>query len=131
MIPMKDIRAFARRIAAEFKPRRINPFGSYAYGKTKEDSAVDYFIEMDYTGEAVDTAVAIRLALYPGYPIDLIIRSPEEVRKRRTKNDWFIREILDHGKVRYEARAGARCISAGSQSSCRGRIPSLTEGSSP
>jgi hypothetical protein len=38
MVAMKDIRAFARRIAAEFKPRRIILFGSYAYGKPTEDS---------------------------------------------------------------------------------------------
>ena len=33
MIPMRDIQRYCDGIAAEFKPRKIILFGSYAYGK--------------------------------------------------------------------------------------------------
>lgn len=32
MATMREIRMFARKIAEEFRPRRIILFGSYAYG---------------------------------------------------------------------------------------------------
>lgn len=106
MVPMKDIRAFARRIAAEFKPRRIILFGSYAYGKPNEDSDVDLLVLMPYRGHAARVAGEILFRTDPHFPVDILVRTPSEVRRRYRLEDWFIREIVDQGKVVYEARNG-------------------------
>ncbi|MBI5866536.1 MAG: nucleotidyltransferase domain-containing protein [Planctomycetes bacterium] len=104
MIALREIRAFARRIAAEFKPRRIILFGSYAYGTPTEDSDVDLMVVFAGHESAIDRSLEIRLKLpYPGFPMDLLARSEGEMRRRYKLEDWFIREVVDRGIVVYEA----------------------------
>ncbi|MEW6249578.1 MAG: nucleotidyltransferase domain-containing protein [Planctomycetota bacterium] len=101
---MRDIRAFARRIAAEFKPQQIILFGSYAYGTPTEDSDVDLMVVFAGRRTAVSRALEIRLKLDAPFALDLLARSAHEMRHRYKIEDWFIREIVDKGKVLYEAR---------------------------
>lgn len=103
MVAMKDIRAFSRRIAAEFKPRRIILFGSYAYGTPNKDSDVDILVIFAGRGTAADRALEIRMRMHPGYPLDLLTRTTEEVRQRVAMQDWFMQEIMEKGKVLYDA----------------------------
>lgn len=104
MIAMNEIRAFARRIAAEFKPRRIILFGSYAYGTPTEDSDVDLMVVFAGRQSAIDRSLEMRLKLpYPGFAMDLLARSEGEIRQRYKIEDWFIREVVDKGKILYEA----------------------------
>lgn len=102
MVAMRDIRAFARRIAEEFKPRRIILFGSYAYGKPTVDSDVDLMVVMAYRGHAASKAIEIRQRIDAPFALDLIVRNPREIDKRYKLEDWFIREIVDKGSVLYE-----------------------------
>ena len=53
--------------------------------------------------DPVDESVAIRMAIRPPFPVDLLVRTPEKIRQRLIIGDPFIREILDHGKPLYEA----------------------------
>jgi predicted nucleotidyltransferase len=103
MVAMKDIRAFARHIAAEFKPRRIILFGSYAYGTPREDSDVDLLVEMPFRGHPARTAARIMVATNPPFPVDLIVRSPADVRRRIRLNDWFLRDVVTKGKILHDA----------------------------
>ncbi len=104
MIAMREIRAFARRIAAEFKPRRIILFGSYAYGTPTEDSDVDLMVVFAGRESAIERSLEmLRQLPYPGFAMDLLSRSEGEIRQRYRIEDWFIREIVDKGKVLYEA----------------------------
>ncbi len=41
--------------------------------------------------------------LRPAFPVDLIVRTPEKVRERLTMGDDFMWEIIEEGKVLYEA----------------------------
>jgi hypothetical protein len=43
------------------------------------------------------------LAARPPFPLDLLVRTPGEVRTRLAMGDTFIRDILQQGKVLYEA----------------------------
>jgi len=103
MVAMKDIRNFSRRVARQFRPRRIILFGSYAEGQATPDSDVDLLVILPHKGKAVEKSVAIRLATRPPFPLDLLVRTPQEVRKRLAMGDTFIRDILEKGKVLYEA----------------------------
>jgi predicted nucleotidyltransferase len=103
MVAMRDIRAFARRIAAEFKPRRIILFGSRAYGKPSRDSDVDLMVVMPYKGSALRKAGEIRSRVDAPFPLDLLVRSSSEIRQRYRLEDWFIREVVDRGRIVYEA----------------------------
>jgi hypothetical protein len=43
------------------------------------------------------------MKLRPAFPVDILVRSPEKVRQRLDMGDDFIRQILNNGKVLYEA----------------------------
>lgn len=103
MTSMRDIRYLSKRIAEEYKPRQIILFGSYAYGKPGPDSDVDLLIILQGGAEAAGRAVEMRLKLHPEFPVDLLVRSPMAVRKRIAMGDCFMKEILEKGKVLYEA----------------------------
>jgi predicted nucleotidyltransferase len=109
MIDRRDILATCEDIAREFHPERIVLFGSYAYGTPTEDSDADLLVVMDIPEvETRQQAVAIRQRIPRRFRMDLIVRTPRELAFRVKHNDWFYREILEHGKVLYEsADAGA------------------------
>lgn len=103
MVQMNEIRNLSRAIAREFHPRRIVLFGSYAWGKPTRDSDVDLFVVLPHRGRAADKSVEIRLKLRPQFPLDLIVRTPQSVARRLGMGDSFVRNILQRGKVLYEA----------------------------
>jgi predicted nucleotidyltransferase len=103
MVAMREIRESCRRIRVEFKPRRIILFGSYAYGTPTEESDVDLLVVTTYRGHPVHKAIEIRQRVSAPFALDLIVRSPREIQRRYQLNDWFIREIVDKGRILYDA----------------------------
>jgi predicted nucleotidyltransferase len=102
-IKLRDIRSLSRRIAREFRPERIVLFGSYAYGSPSADSDVDLLIIMPFEGTPVYKASEIRLKARPHFPLDLVLRTPDDVKKRIRMGDCFMLEVMAKGKVLYEA----------------------------
>ena len=102
-ISRREISAFARQVARQFNPNKIILFGSYAYGKPTEDSDVDMLVVMKFKGRGARKASEILLATDPHFPIDLLVRTPAQIRTRLKLGDFFIREITQKGKVLYEA----------------------------
>jgi uncharacterized protein len=103
MVTRRQIREYAQEIARQFRPRRIILFGSYAYGKPTRDSDVDLLVIMPLTGRGVEKAIEIRLKVRAPFPMDLLVRSPEKIQQRLDWGDCFIQEILQKGRVLYEA----------------------------
>ena len=106
MISRHSIRKFANQVARRFKPARIILFGSYAYGKPTPDSDVDLLVIMPCEGRSLDAALDVRRTVDAGFPMDLIVRTPAEVRRRLSLGDFFLREIMDRGIVLYEGAHG-------------------------
>jgi predicted nucleotidyltransferase len=105
-IPMRVIRRFVRDVAEKFRPEKIILFGSYAYGTPHDDSDVDVLVVMPARNE-IDQAVKIQLAIPAPFPMDLIVRTPQDLRWRLEEGDSFLREIVARGKVLYaQADAG-------------------------
>lgn len=102
MIEMDRIESLSKRIAEEFRPGRIILFGSYAYGEPTEDSDVDILVIMPFAGKPVHKAIEIRTKIDPRFPVDLIVRTPQQVQERVAMNDWFMREIVEKGRTLYE-----------------------------
>lgn len=103
MITQKQIKDFGWRLAREFQPRKVVLFGSYAYGKPSPDSDVDILVVMPLNGNPVDKSVEMRLKLQPRFPLDLLVRTPAKIKERLAMGDDFIKDIIDKGKVLYEA----------------------------
>ena len=97
-----NITRFGERIAERFAPEKIILFGSYAYGDPTQDSDVDLLVIMPHGGNAGEKAFQIRSAFPREFPLDLIVRSSEELKTRLGMNDYFLKEITERGKVIYE-----------------------------
>jgi len=103
MVTMDIIKEFCHQIGREFGAERVILFGSYPRGEVTEDSDVDLLVIAPFEGRGVDKSVEIRMKLRPQFPLDLLVRTPEKVRQRIEMDDSFIKEILEEGKVLYEA----------------------------
>jgi uncharacterized protein len=100
-IPMRVIRRYARAIAEEFHPDKIILFGSYAYGTPHEDSDVDLLVVMPARNQH-SQSVRIRLRLAAPFPLDLLVRTPYQMKWRLEEGESFTTTILTKGKVLYE-----------------------------
>src|SRR5436305_10904565 len=100
-VPMRVIRRFARQVAEQFHPDRIILFGSHAYGTPHADSDVDILVVMPARNQH-DQAVRIRWEVPAPFPMDLLVRTPQNMHWRLREGDSFLREIMSKGKVLYE-----------------------------
>ncbi|MBM4020498.1 MAG: nucleotidyltransferase domain-containing protein [Planctomycetes bacterium] len=103
MVSMKDIRQAADRIGRTFRPDKVILFGSYACGTPSPDSDVDLLVIMPCRGNPVQKAVDILAKADVRFPVDLLVRTPGEVRRRLAWNDFFLREVIQKGRVIYES----------------------------
>jgi len=92
-----------RRIVDRLNPEKIILFGSYAYGQPHQDSDVDLFVIQETNQKYVDRCVAISELIIPRpFPLDIIVKTPQEVALALQKSDYFIKEIIERGRVLYE-----------------------------
>lgn len=109
-IPMAVIRGYARQIAERFRPDKIILFGSHAYGQPHEDSDVDLLVIMPARNQ-LDQSFKIRWQLPAPFAMDLIVRTPKEMKWRLEEGESFLTVITSKGKVLYEKnhrRMGAK-----------------------
>ena len=100
----EQIQKLCEQIAREFQPERIVLFGSHAYGNPGPFSDVDLLIVMPFEGSPLQQAAKIITRINPPLSLDLIVRTPEEVQEQLAGHNGFLREIMERGKVTYEAR---------------------------
>ena len=100
---MNQIENFGRQIGSEFHADRVLLFGSYADGSATEDSDVDLLIILPFEGKSIHQSVAMRMKLRPAFPVDLIVRTPQQLKKRLKMGDCFLKDITENGKVLYQA----------------------------
>jgi len=99
MISRTDIQQFVDNVVRQFRPTKIILFGSHAYGRPTADSDVDLMLIMPHRGSSTQTATKIRLACPRSFPMDLLVRTPAEIRRRLRLVDPFIHEISTKGIV--------------------------------
>lgn len=103
MVLRQQINAFVDAVVRRFKPEKVILFGSYAYGSPTDDSDVDLMVIMPHRGSGAGKAAQIRLACPSNFAMDLIVRTPAEVRKRIKLGDQFVQEVTTRGIVLHEA----------------------------
>lgn len=104
MVSRRAIQAFVDQVVRQFRPAKVILFGSHANGHPTEDSDVDLMLIMPHRGSSAETATEIRLACPRAFPMDLLVRTPAEVRRRLRMGDQFLREITSNGIVLHESR---------------------------
>src|SRR6266581_5849461 len=80
-VPMRVIRRFAHEVAEMFQPDKIILFGSYAYGTPHDDSDVDILVVVPARSQ-LSMAARIEIAIDPPFPLDIIVRTPKEMKWR-------------------------------------------------
>lgn len=99
----KTIDEIRDKIVKEYKPEKIILFGSYAWGKPHEWSDIDLFIVKKSKKRRTEREYELRMKLiddnFP--PMDFLIYTPEEVKKRFAIGDFFIKDIFSKGIVLY------------------------------
>jgi len=103
VVDMDSIHALIERIVRAYHPERIVLFGSYAYGTPTVDSDVDLLVVLPFEGKGSRKAVEILNTVNPAFPVDLLVRTPEQLQQRLAWNDFFLREVIEKGKILYEA----------------------------
>jgi uncharacterized protein len=112
-----------QRITKRFDPERIILFGSYAYGRPKRESDVDLLVVMPVRNE-IDQALRIEETLDPPFSVDIIVRTPKNLQWRLREGDWFLREVVERGKVLYEKNDSGMGAQGRGRSRHRAKNPS-------
>jgi predicted nucleotidyltransferase len=95
-----------QRLVATLNPEKIIFFGSYVYGTPCGNSDVDLLVMMQTTARAADRYVAVSRAIRPRlFPLDILVKTPDEIAGALAQGDSFIQEIVTRGRVLY-ARLG-------------------------
>lgn len=128
-VPLREIRRFALAVAKHFDPEKIILFGSHGYGCPHQDSDVDILIIMPARNKHTQ-AVKIREVVHAPFPMDLLVRAPDEMRWRLEEGDLFHTEIVTKGKVLYE-KGDARMGKKGGSRFPRRRKPCRKKAAAP
>jgi predicted nucleotidyltransferase len=97
------IQKITEKIVRECNPHKIILFGSFAWGKPKRYSDLDFLVIMDSAVARPDIRAMQIEALFDDLdcPIDIFAYTPEEVATCLKKRNPFIRDILQKGRVLY------------------------------
>ena len=101
----KLIREIRDRLVEYYKPEKIILFGSHAYGIPAKHSDFDLFIIKRTTKDVFERYREVSDIFYPRYfAMDILVRTPGEIRRRLALGDFFYKEILTRGRVLYEKK---------------------------
>ncbi len=103
MIEYSRIKELCGQIVRQFHPVQVILFGSYGYGQPTADSDVDLLVVLSFEGKSAKKSWEILRQTNPSFPVDLLIRTPEQIQNRLKLDDGFMREIIENGQVLYEA----------------------------
>jgi len=98
----KEISQMTSKIVEKYKPEKIILFGSFAWGKPTASSDVDLFIiKNSRLAKRFRTTQVERILDIPPLPVDIMVRTPEEIKYRKAIGDPFVNLILKKGKTLY------------------------------
>jgi predicted nucleotidyltransferase len=104
VVDLRDIQRYCDAIASEFAPEKIILFGSHAYGEPHRDSDVDVLVVLPRERwRSHRPSLAIRQRIAAGFPVDILVKEPREMARRLRDGDSVLREIVEKGRVMYEA----------------------------
>lgn len=103
MISLSQVQDFCQEVVEKFQPDKIILFGSYAYGEPNQDSDIDLLVILPFEGHPAKKAAEILIAIDYHFPLDLLARTSEQIQQRIDMGDFFIQEIVNEGRILYEA----------------------------
>ncbi|MBU1122848.1 MAG: nucleotidyltransferase domain-containing protein [Candidatus Omnitrophota bacterium] len=98
----KELKRSIKVLSSQYKPRKIILFGSLANGKIRENSDIDLLVIKDTSKrywERVDEVIHL---IHPQEAMDIFVLTEKEIEDSLNKDNQYLRDILEHGKVIYE-----------------------------
>jgi predicted nucleotidyltransferase len=102
------IKGVVDRIRDEYRPEKIILFGSRVWGEADSESDLDILVIGDSDKRGIDrirdvSRIVDRFQRRPySLSLDILVKTPEEIKERLAIGDEFIREVLTRGRVVYE-----------------------------
>jgi uncharacterized protein len=100
------LQRIVQQIVEHCRPDKVILFGSHAYGTPTEDSDVDLLVVMETAERPLRTAARIAASIDHPFPLDIIVRTPDDIALRAQAGDSFITDVTTKGVVLYEAGNG-------------------------
>lgn len=99
----KYIQQITRQLIAKYDPEKIILFGSFAYGRPKENSDIDLMV-IKKTRERFGLRLRQMAHIITDVPIDrdIIVYNPREWKRALRQKNPFIAEIDKKGKILYD-----------------------------
>jgi len=82
-----------------YQPAKIILFGSYARGNPSAESDVDLLVIKKTLKKRPERIKEVVRLLSHRVPSDVIILTPEEFKQAQKKPNYFMREVLNYGRV--------------------------------
>jgi len=101
-ITFSQIKKIAQKIAQKYKPEKIILFGSFAWGKPKKDSDVDFLIIKNTRKNFLKRQMEVRRIIKGEIPVDILVHTPKEIERRLKLGDFFYKKIIKKGRCLYE-----------------------------
>jgi predicted nucleotidyltransferase len=99
LVSREALLAFTQRLVDCYAPEKVILFGSLARGDGRWDSDADILVVMPFEGRHLAKIREMRRLCPVRFPLDLLVRRPEEIEVRYRGGDPVVREALDHGEV--------------------------------
>lgn len=101
-----QLRRVGEKIAGLPGVKKVILFGSYARGNPTPDSDVDLLVVWKTRRPLLECRMRIStLFLDRSFPMDVVVRTPRQVRESLAGFDPFIQEVQSTGKVLYEKKS--------------------------
>jgi predicted nucleotidyltransferase len=98
------IQSIVQTIVTGYSPIKIILFGSYAYGMPTEGSDIDLLIIKETDKRPIDRWMEVKRLLRDqnrDVSVSPLVYTSEELSERVAIKDFFIKEVLEKGKVLY------------------------------
>lgn len=98
-----QLRRVGEKIAGLPGVEKVILFGSYARGNPTPDSDVDLLVIWKTRRPRTERWMAVsKLFSRRPFPMDIVVRTPRQIKDALIRKDCFIREVVSTGKVLFE-----------------------------
>lgn len=97
----REVNKIINQIKKSYKPEKIILFGSFAYGRPKENSDVDLVVIKRTKERAIRRMMRMAGIVKSPLGADILVYTPREWGEALKRGDFFVKEIANNGKVIY------------------------------
>jgi predicted nucleotidyltransferase len=102
-VTVEGIQLVVDQIVALYRPETVILFGSQSNATATEHSDADLLVVLQTSERPIRVAADIAAAIDHPFPLDIVVRTPEQVATAIAKGDGFLHNIIRRGVVLYEA----------------------------